>query len=41
MDQALESKYNKPAKGAPGINGITRRKAAFGKWKLIKHEKSN
>ena len=41
MDQALESKYNKPAKGASGIIGITRRKVAVGKWSLIKHEKSN
>ena len=41
MDQALESKYNKPAKGASGIIAITRRKAAVGKWNLIKHEKSN
>ena len=40
MDQALESKYNKPAKLAPGIIGITCRKAAVGKWHLIKHEKS-
>ena len=41
MDQALESKYNKQARGASGITGITRRKAADGKWNLIKHEKSN
>ena len=41
MDQALESKYNKSAKLAPGIIGITCRKAAVGKWHLIKHEKSN
>ena len=41
MDQGLESKYNKPAKGATGIIGITRRKAAVGKLNLIKHEKSN
>ena len=41
MDQALESKYNKPAKGTSGIIGIRRRKAAVGKWNLIKHEKSN
>ena len=37
MDQALESKYNKPAKGASN----TRRKAAVGKWNFIKHKKSN
>ena len=41
MDQALESKYNKPAKGTSGIIGIRCRKAAVGKWNLIKHEKSN
>ena len=41
MDQAPESKYNKPAKDASGIIGITRRKEAVGKWNLIKHEKSN
>ena len=41
MDQALESKYDKPARGASGIIGITRRKAAVSKWNLIKHEKSN
>ena len=40
-DQALEFKYSKPVKGAPGIIGITRRKAADGKWNLIKHEKFN
>ena len=34
MDQALESKYNKQAKGASGITGIRRRKAAVGKWNL-------
>ena len=28
MDQALEQIYNKPAKGASGIIGITRRKEA-------------
>ena len=36
MDQALESKYNKPAKGTSGIIGITHRKAEVGKWNLIK-----
>ena len=41
IDQALESKYNKPAKGASGIIGITRRKAAVGKWNFIENEKSN
>ena len=41
MDQALESKYNKPAKGTSEIIGIRLRKAADGKWNLIKHEKFN
>ena len=41
MDQAVESKYNKPAKGGSAIIGIRCRKAAVGKWNLIKHEKSN
>lgn len=40
MDQALESKYNKPAKSASGIIGMTRRKEAVCKWNLMKHEKS-
>lgn len=41
MDQALETKYNKPSKSASGIIGYTRRKEAVCKWDLIKHEKSN
>lgn len=41
MDQALESKYNKPAKSSSGIIGITRKKEAVCKWNLVKHEKSN
>ena len=39
MDQALESKYNKPAKSSSGVIGFTRRKDAVCKWGLIKHEK--
>ena len=38
IDQALESKYDKQAKGTSAITGITRRKAGAGKWNLIKHE---
>ena len=41
MDQALESKYNKPVKSASGIIGITCKKEAVCKWSLMKHEKSN
>ena len=41
MDQAVESKYNKLAKGGSGIIGIRCRKAAVGKWNLITHEKYN
>ena len=40
VDQALEKEYNKPAKSQSGIIGITRRKGAVCKWKLIKHEKA-
>ena len=40
MDQALEMTYNKPAKGAGGVIGFTRRKEAVATWNLIKHEKS-
>ena len=39
MDQALELVYNKPAKGAGGIIGITRRKEAVALWNITKHEK--
>ena len=35
VDQPLESKYNKPAKGASGVIEITRRKAAVGKWNFL------
>ena len=42
MDQALGSKYNKPAKGASRVIGITRKKAVINKWNLIrKHENAN
>ena len=41
MDQALESKYNKPANSASGIIGITPKKEAVCKWNLMKHEQSN
>ena len=40
MDQALESKYNKPAESSSGVIGMTRRKEAVCKWNLVKHEKS-
>ena len=36
MDQALEKAYNKPAKAAGRIIGVTRRKEAVCKWNLIK-----
>ena len=39
MDQALEKEYNKKAKDAGGIIGITRREESVAKWNLIKHEK--
>ena len=41
MDQASESKYNKPAKSASGIIGTTRKKETVCEWNLMKHEKSN
>ena len=40
VDQALEKKYNKPAKSQSGIIGITRRKESVCKRNLIKHEKT-
>ena len=40
FDQALESAYNKPAKGPGGVIGISRKKEAVLKWNLIKHEKA-
>ena len=39
MDQALEQVYNKPAKGAGGVIGITRRKEAVALWNILKHKK--
>ena len=41
MDQALEQVYNKPAKGAGGVIGITRRKEAVAMWNILKHEKES
>ena len=38
VDQALEKKYNKNAKGKGGIIGF-RRKEDVAKWNIIKHEK--
>ena len=37
MDQALESKYNKPAKSASGIIGIMHKKEAVRIWNLMTH----
>ena len=37
MDQALESKYNKPAKSASGIIGIMYKKEAVRIWNLMTH----
>ena len=39
VDQALEKKYNKNAKGKGGIIGFTREKEVVAKWNIIKHEK--
>ena len=39
MDQALDQIFNKPAKDARGIIGVTRRKEAVAQWCLNKHEK--
>ena len=39
FDMALEKCYNKPAKVAGGIIGMTRQKEAVALWKLLKHEK--
>ena len=39
MDQALEKKYNKQAKGRGGIIGTQRKKEKVAKWNLVKHEK--
>ena len=40
VDQALEKKYNKNAKGSGRINGFTREKEVVAKWTIIKHEKN-
>ena len=40
MDQALEKEYNKAAKGAGGIIGITRKKESVAKCNIVKHEKN-
>ena len=39
MDQALEQAYNKVAKSAGGVIGVTRKKKAVAQWNLIHHEK--
>ena len=39
FDMALEKCYNKPAKVAGGIIGMTRQKEAVAVWNLLKHEK--
>lgn len=39
QDQFLEKAYNRPAKVAGGIIGMTRRKENVAKWELNKHEK--
>ena len=39
MDQALEKRYNKPAKGPSRVIRHTKRKQAVCKWNIIKHEK--
>ena len=39
FDMALEKCYNKPAKVAGGIIGMTRQKEAVALWNLLKHEK--
>ena len=39
FDMALEKCYNKPAKVAGGIIGMTRQKEAVALWNLWKHEK--
>ncbi|KAG1656508.1 hypothetical protein GQR58_023875 [Nymphon striatum] len=39
LDMALEKCYNKPAKVAGGIIGMTRQKEAVALWNLLKHEK--
>ena len=39
FDMALKKCYNKPAKVAGGIIGMTRQKEAVALWNLLKHEK--
>ena len=39
FDMALETCYNKPAKVAGGIIGMTRQKDAVSLWNLLKHER--
>ena len=41
MDQALDSKYNKPAKVTLGIIAWTGKNEAVYKWNLMKYEKSS
>ena len=38
MDQGLEQVYNKPAKRAGGVIGITRRKEAMAIWDIPRHD---
>jgi len=39
FDQALEQRYNRPAKVSGGIIGVTRKKEAVALWGTIKHKK--
>ena len=39
FDQALEQRYNRPAKVSGGIIGVTRKKDAVALWGVIKHKK--
>ena len=39
FDQALEQRYNHPAKVSGGIIGVTRKKDAVALWGIIKHKK--
>ena len=39
MDQTLEKKYNKDAKGKGVVIGFSKQKITVAKWNLIKHEK--
>lgn len=40
FDMGLEKCYNKPAKSAAGIIGITAQKEAVALWNIVRHEKS-